>query len=279
MALVVLLVLYALLRVWRASDVVSIPERPGSKRASRNGGPIARSSSDELERKPQSFIPELERQVDEQAAALGRRLDEVKDRRRPPPVADRHGRESKTNVGQGATPSRVEYARAHGLVAREEYMAPETEAVALRPGPDKYPDIRLERVRDRLLVVSPQGWVNPKSRSAYRAGLFSFSIRGTSYHAAAVKAGQFTPGYLVRLEREPENEHDPNAIAIYAERARNKSGYVPRGMAKRLAPLLDSGLDLVAVSTRGRGRGGEGPVPCVLVVERGLWNHLHRDQR
>lgn len=171
----------------------------------------------------------------------------------------------------------VAWAKEQGIVSRQEYMPAEVEAEALTLGPDGRPDARLERVRDRLVVVTSRGWVNPKSRSAYKAGIHTVVTRGTSYHEAAVKAGRFTPGAPIRLVREPNNEHDPNAIAIYAERARRRSGYVPRGTAKRLAKLIDGGVDLVAISLRGAGTGTEGVNPQILICERTLFEHLTRD--
>ncbi|WP_332643565.1 HIRAN domain-containing protein [Aeromicrobium sp.] len=167
-------------------------------------------------------------------------------------------------------------ARSVGIVARAEYMDPETEARALAPGASGLPKARLERERDRLLVVTSLGWVNPRSRTAYRAGLHSFAVAGTSYHQAAVKAGQFTPGTPVRLVREPSNVHDANAIAVYPETGRRPAGYVPKGQARRLAALLDAGNDLIAVTVRGSGPGSDGTRPHVLVCERALYDHLTR---
>lgn len=181
---------------------------------------------------------------------------------------------------RGPAPTRdekVTRAEEHRYVDREEFMPRDVEAEALKPGPNGLPDARLERIRDRLVVVTPRGWVNPRSTHAYRSGLHTLITRGTSYHEAAVRAGRFTPGAPVRLAREPDNEHDPNAIAIYADRARRKSGYVPRGAAKRLAKLIDSGADLVAISLRGAGPGTEGVNPQILICERPLYEHLTRD--
>lgn len=166
-----------------------------------------------------------------------------------------------------------------GYVSRVEYMAPDVEAQSLALGADGFPDARLERVRDRLVVVTPRGWVYHRSRTAYRAGLHFFILRGTAYNAVAAKAGRFTPGTPVRLEREPNNPHDANAIAVYAAGAPAKSGYVPRGTAKRLAKLLDAGADLVGITLRGSDAGEEGPNPQVLVCERALFEHLMRDSR
>ena len=165
-----------------------------------------------------------------------------------------------------------------GMVSRAEYLGPEEEVRALGPGPDGLPDARLERVRDLLLVVTPHGWINPRSRTAAsRAGLWSFALRGGGYHASALKRGDFRPGAEVRLVREPDNPHDPNAIAVYAAGARDPSGYVPRGYAKRLAKLIDGGADLVALSVRGPGRGSDSTTPHLLICERRLYEHLTRE--
>lgn len=164
-----------------------------------------------------------------------------------------------------------------GMVSRVEYLGADEEARALALGPDGLPDARLKRVRDRLLVVTPNGWINPRSRTAAsRAGLWSFALRGGSYHEQALKRGDFRPGTEVRLVREPENEHDANAIAIYAAGARELSGYVPRGYAKRLAKLLDDRKDIVALSVRGSGTGSDATTPHLLVCERRLYEHLTR---
>ncbi len=167
-------------------------------------------------------------------------------------------------------------ARSLGYVARAEYMDAETEARALQPGHDGLPDARLQRERDRLLVTTSHGWVNPKSRTSWRYGLHSFALRGTGYYEAAVKAGRFSPGAPVRLVREPSNEYDPNAVAVYAETGKRKAGYVPKGQAKRLAKMLDAGADLVAISVRGSGAGSNQVTPVVLVCDRKLHVHLTR---
>lgn len=167
-------------------------------------------------------------------------------------------------------------AQSLGIVSRSEYMDEETEARALTPGADGLPSARLQRERDRLLVVTSLGWVNPKSRTSYRYGLYSFGVRGTGYHEAAAKAGRFTPGTAVRLVREPNNSHDTNAIAICSARSSKVVGYVPKGQARRLAKLLDAGTDLVAVSVRGSAAGTSNVAPHVLVCERTLYEHLTR---
>ena len=63
---------------------------------------------------------------------------------------------------------------------------------------------------------------------------------------------------------------------MHAWRGRAPVGYVNKQNAKRLAPLMDAGADLVAVSLRGSPPGVTGLVPHVLAAERGLIEHLLR---
>jgi hypothetical protein len=162
-----------------------------------------------------------------------------------------------------------------GVVAPSEYMDSETEMAALAAGPDGFPNAWLERVRDRLLVVTARGWVNPRSRTAWRAGLYQFNLRGAGYYQQAAQAGDFTPGASVTLVRQPDNAHDPNAVAVYADGARTLAGYVPKGTARRIAKMLDEAVDLVAVSTRGGAPGDGETTPAILVCERAFWERLN----
>lgn len=119
--------------------------------------------------------------------------------------------------------------------------------------------------------------VNPKSTYSHQVGIYSFTVRGSGHYAQAAKAGDFKPGATIRLEREPENQYDPNAVSIYAERGRKPSGYVNKLNAKRLAKLMDQGDEIVAISTRGGGPGNDEYVPQILVCERRVMEHLCRE--
>ena len=44
----------------------------------------------------------------------------------------------------------------------------------------------------------------------------------------------FDPGRRLALVREPENEHDPNAVAIWNDTRTLQVGYVPREVAPEL---------------------------------------------
>ncbi|MEO8520560.1 MAG: HIRAN domain-containing protein [Acidobacteriota bacterium] len=52
-------------------------------------------------------------------------------------------------------------------------------------------------------------------------------------------------GEAVVLEREPDNPHDGNAILVLTQGG-IELGYVPRELAKQMAPLLDGGADVEA---------------------------------
>ena len=74
----------------------------------------------------------------------------------------------------------------------------------------------LEHRSDRLVLVPnglPSEMINPRSKQLHRLGIYSFGVRGVGYHEHAVRGGDFRPGRPVRLVREPDNEHDTNAIA------------------------------------------------------------------
>lgn len=70
------------------------------------------------------------------------------------------------------------------------------------------------------------------------------------FHAAGVTFNnrQKMLGYLIKhpdakivLCREPDNKHDKNAIKILAKTDRRVNvGYVPKILAEKLAPLMDS---------------------------------------
>jgi len=56
-------------------------------------------------------------------------------------------------------------------------------------------------------------------------------VAGVSYRADALGDASFDPGRRLSLVPEPENEHDPNAVAIWNEDRTLQIGYVPREVA------------------------------------------------
>ena len=59
-------------------------------------------------------------------------------------------------------------------------------------------------------------------------------LAGASYRADALQDDAFAPGRRLALVREPENEHDPNALAVWDADRRLQGGYVPADVAPEL---------------------------------------------
>lgn len=75
------------------------------------------------------------------------------------------------------------------------------------------------------------------------------SIVGSSFHAGASNwIARLKQGQQLRLQREPTNKFDKNAIAVYT--FQQCLGYVPRGLAVELAPIMDAGNEVSAVKSR-----------------------------
>lgn len=60
-------------------------------------------------------------------------------------------------------------------------------------------------------------------------------VAGVSFRPDAVEDDSFDPGRQLVLVPEPENEHDPNALAIWNEERTLQAGYVPREVAPELS--------------------------------------------
>jgi len=81
----------------------------------------------------------------------------------------------------------------------------------------------------------PVGWDDPRIRVV--------PVAGVSFRGDAVTDASFDPGGRLALVPEPENEHDPNAVAIWNEERSLQAGYVPR----EVAPELDGGEQAVSL--------------------------------
>ncbi len=60
-------------------------------------------------------------------------------------------------------------------------------------------------------------------------------VAGVSFRPEALVDPSFEPGRLVALVPEPDNPHDPNAVAVWNEERTLQAGYVPREIAPELA--------------------------------------------
>src|SRR3954470_23307636 len=59
-------------------------------------------------------------------------------------------------------------------------------------------------------------------------------LAGSSYRLDELQDDAFAPGRRLALVREPENEHDPNAVAVWDADRRVQAGYVPAEVAPSL---------------------------------------------
>jgi hypothetical protein len=69
----------------------------------------------------------------------------------------------------------------------------------------------------------PVRWSDPR--------LHVVAVAGVSFREDALPDESFDPGRRLALVPEPENEHDPNAVAIWNEARTLQVGYVPRDVA------------------------------------------------
>jgi hypothetical protein len=59
-------------------------------------------------------------------------------------------------------------------------------------------------------------------------------VAGVSFRPESLDDSSFEPGQPLALVPEPDNEHDPNAVAVWNEARTLQVGYVPRDIAPRL---------------------------------------------
>jgi HIRAN domain len=98
----------------------------------------------------------------------------------------------------------------------------------------------------------PVSWDDPRIRVV--------PVAGVSFRPEAVADASFDPGARLALVSEPENEYDPNAVAVWNDERTLQAGYVPRDVAGE----LDGTEQAVSVW-----RAGEGL--RVLIAPREAW--------
>jgi hypothetical protein len=104
----------------------------------------------------------------------------------------------------------------------------------------------------------PIKWDDPRVRVV--------KLAGASYRADALQDDAFAPGRRLALVPEPENEHDPNAVAVWDAERRLQAGYVPAEVAPELR------ADEQAVSLwEFRGEDGERIGLRVLLAPAAAW--------
>lgn len=101
------------------------------------------------------------------------------------------------------------------------------------------------------------------------ADSFHTKLVGVTFEGRQDVVSSLEPGTPLRLERQPDNPHDPNACALFAPDGR-QAGFFNRRLAAALAPLIDDGLELdVTVTDVTGGEEGKPFGVNVLVSQRG----------
>jgi len=75
------------------------------------------------------------------------------------------------------------------------------------------------------------------ARAEQRLLVLRTPINGLAYYDAARVLAQMAPDDPLRLVREPDNPHDPRAVALYWQE--HKLGFIPRLSNLALAQMLD----------------------------------------
>lgn len=65
--------------------------------------------------------------------------------------------------------------------------------------------------------------------------LLVVKVAGSSYRSEALQDDAFAPGRRLALVPEPDNEHDPDAVAVWDADRRLQAGYVPATFAPELS--------------------------------------------
>jgi HIRAN domain len=148
-------------------------------------------------------------------------------------------------------------------------------------GPDGVPALHLIPYRDshgefvlQLCEDATGLLIGPGDSRLPRAGVYVSQLRGQAFHRLGCTAGDFRPGAPVHLVREPDNEFDPNAVAVYDHTGQHLAAYVNNQKARILARLIDSGEPVEAVSIRGTGPGRPCDQVAVLAASPGVLRRL-----
>ena len=96
-------------------------------------------------------------------------------------------------------------------------------------------------------------------------------VAGVSYRLEALQEDAFTPGRRLALVAEPDNEHDPNAIAVWDESRHVQAGYIPADVARELNASEWQAVSLVEFLEQDRRSGLR-----VLLAPKDAWIGLPR---
>lgn len=131
---------------------------------------------------------------------------------------------------------------------RAGYIGAEETKTAIENLNSSIPDLKIVQSPNGLDVALHDGrLIDYKTLALRRWSIFGFRIVGMSYYEDPEKPFIFLLGQTVGLKREPENEFDPNAVAITVGELSGKVGYVNKQRARWIAEILDAGGELSGI--------------------------------
>lgn len=144
------------------------------------------------------------------------------------------------------------------------------------PPPGAMPRLHLIDYQGRLRLCEDSTGLlaGPTDRRLHLAGLHVTNLRGEKYYPDAARNADLRPGLRLRLVRDPDNPHDPFAVAVYPEQGEGPVGYVNKQKARSWSKLIADGAQLSAVSLRGTGPGTTCDAVAVLAAEPRVVDHL-----
>lgn len=140
---------------------------------------------------------------------------------------------------------------------------------------DGHTNLRLVKYRGRMVIKTPNGLLPVSAGSQLRTlGIYTFRPRGVGHYEKAAKAADTTTLMPAMLVREPDNPHDPNAVAV-RPLGGEIIGYVNKQTAAWLSKRLDAGEDYSAMFLNGSLSGADG-TPDVLVAPSAVLDSMLR---
>lgn len=156
---------------------------------------------------------------------------------------------------------------------RAGYVPPAEAKSELVAGPDGMPPLRLVSSSNGLDLALHNGQlVDYKILALRHFQIFAFRVVGMGFYEDPNKPFKFRNGQRVQAVREPNNEHDANAVAITTGRPAKKIGYVNKQRATWVAKLLDAGQELDGIVIQSKAAS-----PRVLLTTPEMLAYLQRD--
>lgn len=192
-----------------------------------------------------------------------------------PPGGDSGGLPRRSPATRNYEAEKVKAAAAGQSVKsyRAGYVPPAAAKSELVAGPDGMPPFRLVPSSNGLDLALHNGQlVDYKILALRHFQIFAFRVVGMSFYEDPDRPFKFRNGQRVQAVREPNNEHDANAVAITTGRPAKKIGYVNKQRATWVAKLLDAGQELDGIVIQSKAAS-----PRVLLTTPEMLVYLRRE--